>query len=741
MNTVAEAEFRKDETDTEIQVATFSPNWCRIYAHILGVFFIFIAIVSSFIYYAAQQYDGEYLPRIVQVEFGDETLPYVGIFNGCYMARTDGTIAERFVFEQMGRSTLQGRLAYCSNLYDGVWVLFHDGDDPCENPIVSSGSTKTFDVLETVESQWYTNKGLPLEYIQIYQVDDESGFCGSLDLLEATQDSCSEIELDLDGRSTTFQKRQLLPSSEGKVLDAIRSHPVYVSADGSESEVVIFTGRRWVLLNSSKISSWENTTTLLDDAGNEEFYKGLMNVGSEWILSISEPVDGLNDQGTPLGLQWYFPRDIGEDLNSTADFNFYLPDLTRPVGLACASCNSKTNPCLHEGVCNDKTGKCECKHGASGKLCRDLPFGDGTCNTYFNKLDYGYDSGDCCASTCRVSSCEDSRIALPFGLDVLGKKGNESRAVWFGPLIGPLIGVEPSTKAFGYDECRDPNQASFVVQTKPTLWKVVEGSRFEDVLFGIDADFDWRSSLVCTIENFFLTCDDKPYMEIASILEAITGDVDECPIYRQTFQVPYGASCEMSYTNNLPLLGIQGMIVTLLDGSDGEPIYEDFSPGVGVVNNFRWKIPAAKCITQAFSNASKSIFDTRTLESNVVNRLATSTRAIDWCESGESDILLERFALEALLMMLGSIESYRGEVNHCNVPVVGEGFSATCNKDNRVTILQIESDFYTPNATLLDFIDVMQLLPKMRKSTAFCFFLRQSPPSPTPFLFHQSHLA
>lgn len=70
-----------------------------------------------------------------------------------------------------------------------------------------------------------------------------------------------------------------------------------------------------------------------------------------------------NDQGTPLGLQWYNAR--------YADgIAFPFADTSRPVDASfrCGKCNSRTNPCLYEGICQDD-GTCGCSHGASGGNC------------------------------------------------------------------------------------------------------------------------------------------------------------------------------------------------------------------------------------------------------------------------------------------------------------------------------------------------------------------------------------
>jgi hypothetical protein len=68
------------------------------------------------------------------------------------------------------------------------------------------------------------------------------------------------------------------------------------------------------------------------------------------------------------------------------------------VELICASCNDDTNKCLNEGIC--RNGICECRNNATGDWCQVQPTHNGHCDTYYNRLEFEYDGGDCCESTC-----------------------------------------------------------------------------------------------------------------------------------------------------------------------------------------------------------------------------------------------------------------------------------------------------------------------------------------------------
>jgi hypothetical protein len=69
------------------------------------------------------------------------------------------------------------------------------------------------------------------------------------------------------------------------------------------------------------------------------------------------------------------------------------------VELICASCNYDSNECLHGGICHTD-GTCECRNDATGDWCQVQPTHNGHCDTYYNRLEFEYDGGDCCESTC-----------------------------------------------------------------------------------------------------------------------------------------------------------------------------------------------------------------------------------------------------------------------------------------------------------------------------------------------------
>jgi hypothetical protein len=69
------------------------------------------------------------------------------------------------------------------------------------------------------------------------------------------------------------------------------------------------------------------------------------------------------------------------------------------VELICASCNDDTNECLNGGICRTD-GTCDCRNNATGDWCQVQPTHNGHCDTYYNRLEFEYDGGDCCESSC-----------------------------------------------------------------------------------------------------------------------------------------------------------------------------------------------------------------------------------------------------------------------------------------------------------------------------------------------------
>ena len=69
------------------------------------------------------------------------------------------------------------------------------------------------------------------------------------------------------------------------------------------------------------------------------------------------------------------------------------------IELICANCDDHKNKCLNGGICRTD-GMCDCRNNATGYFCQIQPIHNGLCNIFFNTIEFDYDGGDCCESSC-----------------------------------------------------------------------------------------------------------------------------------------------------------------------------------------------------------------------------------------------------------------------------------------------------------------------------------------------------
>lgn len=214
----------------------------RTYSNVIGMFVVLVVMVTIFSILAIDQDQGTYSIEYITAEFGDEVLPFLGLFNGCYRAKKQGpTLNRRLVYEQIGSEDLGGKFAYCNEIENGSgdksegWVFFKgiSADFSCEDYILRSGSTNTFDIIDATSSQWYTKDGQLVDYLQVseLQVSElpakfSSPFeCGPRMFLSMIG-SCDRVDTPvgfdspLNGtRSKLFEKLYVTDTDAGGSLD------------------------------------------------------------------------------------------------------------------------------------------------------------------------------------------------------------------------------------------------------------------------------------------------------------------------------------------------------------------------------------------------------------------------------------------------------------------------------------------------------------------------------------------
>jgi len=380
-----------------------------------GMFLSGIALFSGFIVIASKQWSNQYLCKRIQVEMSDEQFASLGPLNGFYDLVQSSRNDDRVTYEQQGRTLAKearGRIGFCKN--DEAWV-----NGPCDNWLVRSIQTKTFDLEDTRAMPWQLQSGRQLEYIRIscfdhsfvseigYEAGNDANDFGFSDVCRyIVTDSSTAGFQDISSQNFGILESEDNPSAKIHVYE----HHVYINEN--RDYIMVFLGVRWVLGSTEQflLQNDGDDTSLSGVFGRDD---GIDWLGiSGWIDYISEPVDTNTDTGTPLDLQWYHSKHpyLG---------GFPGPDLDQRVNVIfrCGVCNSETNPCFNEGLCSEG-GSCSCRHGASGTFCEIPPVGDGVCQDYFNKEEFEYDGGDCCASTCSGIECGVSAMNTLFGYDL-----------------------------------------------------------------------------------------------------------------------------------------------------------------------------------------------------------------------------------------------------------------------------------------------------------------------------------
>ncbi|CAJ1937486.1 unnamed protein product [Cylindrotheca closterium] len=566
---VSVVEFYRDATRTQNTKSSLLAK-LKDNVHIIMVFAVLLAMLVAFSIFSSQQNAGMYSEQDIQIEFGDEILPFLGLFNGCYKASKSNKHASgRLMYEQVSFSK-GGKFGFCSDFGEGNggWAFFiGESGDVCDNHIVRSGDTSTFSLLEAATTKWYTSDDLPLDYLEITEIKTASAECGQ-SMLRTTTDACPSI-LAFD--SLTMSKMALNKDDleSRPVLDASVSHPIYyynVSEVGI-FDFLFFTGRRWIRTQSDHIATLGNETSLPDIRDFFVVNDGLFTLinelrtssddRSEWVTAVSEIVDSKRDQGSPLGLQWYVPRyDTTDDANEEGDSRGYLQrnfpsaDLARPIDsvMTCLHCNEESNPCRYEGFCDNGSGICACQHGAEGKLCQIRPLGNGVCNVYFNSAEHQYDGGDCCAGTCFGAQCGEDDLPNPFlDASVLtirqGFSGVETvytfqnvtedwKNTYRGTEFGFGVDINDDELSFDfaplrYKHCIDPNTALLSIKIEPyqDRWDGHRHSQFQGIL---------------------VRCGGKMYLRMP---EFSLNAIDDSGTFIERVRIPYGADCEIEFPN------------------------------------------------------------------------------------------------------------------------------------------------------------------------------------------------
>ncbi|CAJ1968799.1 unnamed protein product [Cylindrotheca closterium] len=644
-------------------------------AHIMMAFAVLVVILFSFTFLSIAQNRGMFSEQDIQIEFGDELLPFLGLFNGCYKASESSNEqpSGRLVYEQVGYAN-GGKFGFCSDFGggDGGWAFFiGEVGDICETFIVRSGETSTFSLLEAATTKWYTSEDLPLDYLEITEIKNPSSECGQ-SMLRKTIDACPAI-LDFDSIPMSRLPQRIDNMESRSILDASVSHPIYYynRIEARSFDLLFFTGRRWLRTNSEHISTLAGNETSLSDIHDFFFVKdGLFTLINDlrtspdsqtlWVSAMSGIVDVKRDQGSALGLQWYLPRYETADETSEGDNsrgylqrNFPSADLTRPIDtvMTCLYCNKETNPCRYEGVCDNDSGICNCKHGTKGELCQIEPLENGVCDLFFNTAEYQYDGGDCCGGTCVGAQCgEDDRpnpfldamhLSNPlfflgepfFAFDDMADDWNDTyrgREFGFGMDIVNDDDLKFYFVPFRYEHCIDPNTALLLIQMKPVWYQsdMYKGLEFEGITVRCDGTFYLR------MPEFTLNTVGEP-----------TGT------FQEQVRVPYGADCVIEFISEH---GYMIDEVSVFAENEPEPFIKQRRILGSDTVPTRFQIPESTCVRNLFLENRFSISSFEVGEWNMPdlsfgwNEYMSEDEYTSFAEGGQIDAICKRDRDEVL---------------------------------------------------------------------------------------------
>ncbi|CAJ1933930.1 unnamed protein product [Cylindrotheca closterium] len=502
--------------------------------------------------------------------------------------------------------------------------------------------------------------------------------CGRAVFETSREEVCGRIEGLAEGSLEILPVDDLLHNRD--FFDATTARPIYYSKTPNTrtnaTDLVFFTGHRWVLTDSNQLFGLNTTragiTTV--DVLQDFFYRDQVRFQStrqigEWVSLVSERVEISSDEGSPLGLLWFYPRYEESPL-----IDFPAADIARPVTapFPCGFCDDDSNPCLYEGKCNTDTGFCNCTHGASGALCQDKPLANGICNVYFNTAEFGYDEGDCCLGTCIGPTCGEDDLPSPFNrqwsvffsLEV--HDTFENRQIPFGIL--PESEPDFISLPFWFEHCIDPRMAKVTLEVSP-LAETIGYADFIPVTVRCDGILYFQTPLL----GF---------------------ETDEAS-FRQELNLPYGSVCTFDFPMETAYAAFFKNI-SVIAGDTNEPFMFQYNSRC----SFELRIPDSQCGWETLiseSIAIRSDLDA-SCSSDVSGNPSLSVVEFEGLGSGPTlnricarnpEHLLERYAIRKLLDITPGGVRVTSEQHICDGVWNIDDFQIDCDEHEYVVGLTV----------------------------------------------------
>ena len=423
------------------------------------IFVIMVSIYSLWLYIGfIPQMTGAYLCQKMYVELDDVANPKLAFFSGNYnIIRNIKPFGFIDYVEERAANADEGMRIKLEN---NKWVFlrkYHNSKSPCvwaESENVKD--EEQFNLFKVDASSWFatqrpvcpqddegeddlSDSALPIKLI--FECLDQYPIQSIFQNSDA--DVCEEIEIDERPQfgefvnAKTWERQFSILKSEKNLME-VYNHPVYFKTRDNEHQYVIYAGTRWGMFALGR-NEYPSVTSLFEQ---EHFH--LVNANINFTF-FSETVNFQSPGYTfsPVGLKWYLasnPTIEGYqrvEMNSVVTANFI-----------CSACGND-NPCFFDGVCTN-TKICQCKTGSYGKLCQVPPTGNGNCDTFFNKIEFNFDGGDCCLETCvstpKHQCGRDPTGRLYIGYDYCHKKDFSYNGLFWRTMTPSMTGIGKISK-------------------------------------------------------------------------------------------------------------------------------------------------------------------------------------------------------------------------------------------------------------------------------------------------------
>ena len=363
------------------------------------VVYLLIAMYTIwFVFCFYPQITGALVCQKVHFQFNDNIEPSLAYFSGTYEYQKNFNLMSYSTTYKESKSSASdnGRTPLQLQSVGAQWVFTLNGITIIESSAVRDEAL--FDIME-VGDDWSVGEqlgGIPL-VVRMDCVDGDS------DENDDEGDKCNDILIDERYSSFVSTKEWSRDFKLAENTQVYDKNVYWAHANDMQSfDLIFFTGMRWVLVSSTTFNSPVKETTNITEVIEhlKERFHGHWSKYEPDFFSKQILHDTPEDNENPLNVQWYSAL---TKYSSWSNRSVRTVDEKTLISatLICRYCNNTTMPCFFENKCSASTQTCQCENGANGTLCQIAPISNGQCDPHFNTLEYDYDGGDCCRSTCK----------------------------------------------------------------------------------------------------------------------------------------------------------------------------------------------------------------------------------------------------------------------------------------------------------------------------------------------------